>query len=289
LHHRKAFLIAFFAACLGSLALLVPWLGQDFFPAVDAGSFKLHLRGPTGMRIEDTAFLCDLVENLIRKQIPADEVSSIIDNIGLPYSGINLSYSNSAPVGTSDADVFVTLPPNHHPTGEYVDKLRLSLAKQFPGVMFAFLPSDIVTQILNFGLPAPIDIQVIGRDLPGNRAWASELLQKIRYVPGTADLRIQQPFDQPFLNMRIDRTKAQQLGFTAHDIAQNLRVSLSGSFQTAPTFWVDPKNNVSYQIATQTPQYRADKLQDLVNIPVTGTDVNAPPSLMASLVSINRG
>ncbi len=289
LHHRKAFLIAFFAACLGSLALLVPWLGQDFFPAVDAGSFKLHLRGPTGMRIENTAFLCDLVENLIRKQIPADEVSSIIDNIGLPYSGINLSYSNSAPVGTSDADVLVTLSPKHHPTGEYVDKLRLSLAKQFPGVMFAFLPSDMVTQILNFGLPAPIDIQVIGNDLEGNREWASELMQKIRYVPGTADLRIQQPFDEPYLHLRIERTKAQELGYTGADIAQNLLISLGGSFQTSPTFWVDPRSGVSYSIATQTPQYRADTLQDLVNIPITNTTGSAAPSLMASLVSVKRG
>jgi multidrug efflux pump subunit AcrB len=289
LHHRKAFLIVFFAACLGSLALLVPWLGQDFFPSVDAGSFKLHLRGPTGMRIEDTAFLCDLVENLIRKQIPADEVSSIIDNIGLPYSGINLSYSNSAPVGTSDADVLVTLSAKHHPTGEYVDKLRLGLAKQFPGVMFAFLPSDMVTQILNFGLPAPIDIQVIGNDLEGNREWASELMQKIRYVPGTADLRIQQPFDEPYLHLRIERTKAQELGYTGSDIAQNLLISLGGSFQTSPTFWVDPRSGVSYSIATQTPQYRADTLQDLVNIPITNSTGVAAPSLMASLVSVKRG
>ena len=289
LHHRRAFLIAFFAACLGSLAIIVPWLGQDFFPSVDAGSFKLHLRAPTGMRIEDTAFLCDLVENSIRKQIPAAEVASIIDNIGLPYSGINLSYSNSAPIGTSDADVLVTLSPKHHPTDDYVKQLRLSLAQEFPGVMFAFLPSDMVTQILNFGLPAPIDIQVIGNDLEGNRVWASQLLQKIRYVPGTADLRVQQPFDEPYLHLRIERMKAQQLGFSGHDIAQNLLVSLSGSFQTSPTFWVDPKNGVSYSIATQTPQYYANTLQDLVNTPVTGTDPSAAPSLMASLVSTQRG
>ena len=289
LHHRKAFLVAFFAACLGSLAVIIPWLGQDFFPTVDAGSFKLHLRGPTGMRIEDTAFLCDLVEASIRKQIPGDEIKSIIDNIGLPYSGINLSYSNSAPVGTSDADVLVTLSPNHHPTAEYVDKLRLNLAKQFPGVMFAFLPSDMVTQILNFGLPAPIDIQVMGNNLEGNREWASKLMQRIRYVPGTADLRVQQPFDEPYLHLRIERTKAQQLGYTGSDIAQNLLISLGGSFQTAPTFWVDPKTGVSYSIATQTPQYRADTLQDLVNIPVTSTTASAAPSLMASLVSLKRG
>jgi len=288
LHHRRVFLLAFFAASLGSLALLIPWLGQDFFPSVDAGSFKLHLRGPTGMRIEDTAFLCDLVENSIRQQIPAAEVSSVVDNIGLPYSGINLSYSNSAPVGTSDADVFVTLAPQHHPTANYVDQLRVTLPKQFPGVTFAFLPADIVTQILNFGLPAPIDIQVIGRDLEGNHAWANEVLRQIRSVPGTADLRIQQPFNEPYLNLRIERTKAQELGFSARDIAQNLLVSLSGSFQTAPTFWVDPKTGVSYNIESQTPQYHAGTLQDLVNIPVTGTNPAAAPSLMASLVSIQR-
>jgi multidrug efflux pump subunit AcrB len=291
LHDRRAFLLGFVAACLGSLALIVPWLGRDFFPNVDAGSFKLHMRGPTGMRIEDTAFLCDQVEDLIRQQVPAAEVQSIIDNIGLPYSGINLSYSNSAPVGTSDADILVTLSPQHHPTDNYVNHLRTSLAQKFPGVMFAFLPSDMVTQILNFGLPAPIDIQVIGSNLEGNRAWASQLLQKIRYVPGTADLRVQQPFDEPYLHMQIERTKAQQLGFSARDISQNLLVSLSGSFQTSPTFWVDPKTGVSYSIATQTPQYRANSLQDLVNIPVTGTGttMSTSPSLMASLVSMQRG
>jgi multidrug efflux pump subunit AcrB len=289
LHHRRAFLLGFSAACLGSLAVLIPWLGQDFFPSVDAGSFKLHLRAPTGMRIEDTAFLCDRVEDAIRHQIPDSEVSSIIDNIGLPYSGINLSYSNSAPVGASDADILVTLSSKHHPTANYVKQLRLNLAKEFPGVTFAFLPSDMVSQILNFGLPAPIDIQVIGKDLEGNRVWADQLLQKVRVVPGTTDLRVQQPFDNPFLHLRVERTKAQELGFSAHDIAQNLLVSLSGSFQTSPTFWVDPRNGVSYSIATQTPQYRAASIQDLVNTPVTGANPNAPPSLMASLVSMQRG
>jgi multidrug efflux pump subunit AcrB len=289
LHHRRAFLLVFFAACLGSLAIIIPWLGRDFFPTVDAGSFKLHMRGPTGMRIEDTAFLCDLVENTIRQQVPAAEIKSVIDNIGLPYSGINLSYSNSAPVGTSDADILVTLTPKHHPTADYVNKLRFSLAQDFPGVMFAFLPSDMVTQILNFGLPAPIDIQVIGNNLEGNRAWASQLLEKIKYVPGTSDLRIQQPFDEPYLHLRVERTKAQELGFSAHDIAQNLLVSLSGSFQTSPTFWLDPKNGVSYSIATQTPQYRANTLQDIVNTPVTTGGSSVSPSIMASLVSMQRG
>jgi multidrug efflux pump subunit AcrB len=289
LHHRRAFLIAFFATCLGSLAILIPWLGQDFFPSVDSGTLKLHMRAPTGMRIEETANLCDLVEQSIRKEIPANEVHNIIDNIGLPYSGINLSYSNSAPVGTSDADILVTLSANHHPTDNYIQQLRLTLPKKFPGVSFAFLPADMVSQILNFGLPAPIDVQVVGNDLEGNRLYADKLLEKMRYVSGTSDLRIQQPFDEPYLRLRVERTKAEQLGFTAHDIAQNLLVSLSGSFQTSPTFWVDPKNRVSYQIATQTPQYREDTLQNLENIPITGTDPTAAPSLMASLVAVQRG
>jgi multidrug efflux pump subunit AcrB len=289
LYHRRIFLIVFFASCLGSLAILIPWLGRDFFPSVDSGTFKLHLRAPTGMRIEETANLCDQVEQAIRQQIPAGEVHNVIDNIGLPYSGINLSYSNSAPVGTSDADILVTLSANHHPTDKYIQQLRLALPKQFPGVTFAFLPADMVSQILNFGLPAPIDVQIVGNDLEGNRQYANALLAKMRNVSGTADLRIQQPFDEPYLRLRVERTKAEELGFTARDIAQNLLVSLSGSFQTSPTFWVDPKNRVSYQIATQSPQYRTDSLQDLVNIPITGTNPSAPPSLMASLVSVQRG
>jgi multidrug efflux pump subunit AcrB len=289
LQHRGIFLIAFFAMCLGSLAILIPWLGRDFFPNVDSGTFKLHLRAPTGMRIEQTANLCDLVEQFIRREIPSNEVQSVIDNIGLPYSGINLSYSNSAPVGTSDADVLVTLSANHHPTDNYIQQLRLTLPKQFPGVEFAFLPADMTGQILNFGLPAPIDVQIVGNDLASNRLYADALLEKMRYVSGTADLRIQQPFDEPYLRFIVERTKAEELGFTAHDIAQNLLVSLSGSFQTSPSFWVDPQDHVSYQIATQTPQYRADTLQDIQNIPVTGTNPNAPPSIMASLVSMQRG
>ncbi len=289
LDHRRIFLIAFFASCLGSLAILLPWLGRDFFPSVDSGTFKLHLRAPTGMRIEETANLCDQVEQSIRQQIPAGEIHNVIDNIGLPYSGINLSYSNSAPVGSSDADILVTLSADHHPTDKYIQQLRLALPKQFPGVTFAFLPADMVSQILNFGLPAPIDVQVVGNDLEGNRLYASRLLERMKNVSGTADMRIQQPFDEPYLRLRVERTKAEELGFTAHDIAQNLLVSLSGSFQTSPTFWVDPKNRVSYQIATQSPQYRTDSLQQLVNIPVTGTNPSAAPSLMASLVSVERG
>jgi multidrug efflux pump subunit AcrB len=289
LHHRRAFVTAFLVACLASIAVVAPWLGQDFFPSVDNGTFKLHLRAPTGTRIEETARLCDLVEQSIRRQLPAGAVSSILDNIGLPYSGLNLSYSNSAPVGSSDADILVTLNERNHVTDRYVHDLRIGLAKQFPGVTFAFLPSDIVSQILNFGLPAPIDIQIVGNNLEGNRKYANALLEQVRRVPGIADPRIQQPADEPYMHIFVDRTKAQQIGYTAHDVAQNLLVSLSGSFQTSPTFWVDPKNRVSYQIATQTPQYRADTLQDLENVPVTGASLNSPSSILANVASLQRG
>ena len=289
LEHRRVFLIGFFAVCVASLVIIVPWLGQNFFPTIDSGTFRLHLRAPTGTRIEDTARLCDLVEHAIQQQLPKGQVASIIDNIGLPYSGINLSYSNSSPVGTQDADILVSLAENHHQTAKYVHDLRIKLARLFPGVTFAFLPADIVGQILNFGLPAPIDIQILGNDLQGNRKYADTLLQRIQNVSGTVDLRIQQPFDEPYMHIWLYRTRAEEIGFTAHDIAQNVLISLSGSFQTSPTFWVDPKNKVSYSIATQTPQYRVDTLQDLNEIPVTGTNPNAPPSILSSLANIRRG
>jgi multidrug efflux pump subunit AcrB len=273
---------------VGSFVLLVPWLGRDFFPKVDAGQFKLHVRGRAGTRIEETANLCDRIEGFIRQQIPPREISSIIDNIGLPYSSINLSYSNSAPTGPADADVLVTLNPDHQPTEGYVHDLRLKLREEFPGVDFSFLPADIVSQILNFGLPAPIDIQLTGYNLQDNRQFANKLLRRIEMVSGTADLRIQQPFDEPHLLVAVDRTKAQLAGFTQRDIATNLLISLSGSFQTSPTYWLNPKNGVSYSIATQTPQYRVDSLQALQNIPITGTS-GANPAILGSLASIQRG
>jgi CzcA family heavy metal efflux pump len=287
LHHERAFLSVFLGVCLASLAFLIPWLGQDFFPAVDAGQFKLHLRARTGTRIEETARLADLVEQSIREQIPPKEITSIIDNIGLPYSGINLSYSNSAPIGPADADIMVSLSEGHRPTAQYVHDLRLRLPQEFPGATFSFLPADIVSQILNFGLPAPIDVQVVGYDLQANRAFADKLLERIQQVPGTVDLHVQQPFDQPYLHVNVDRTRAQQIGFTQRDVANNLLVSLSGSFQTTPEFWVNPKTGVSYSIATQTPQYRVDSLQDLENIPVTGPS-GARSGILASLASIRR-
>ncbi len=289
LHHRGAFVTAFFVACLASIAAVAPWLGQDFFPSVDSGTFKLHLRAPTGTRIEETARLCDLVEQSIRRQLPPGAVSSVIDNIGLPYSGLNLSYSSSAPVGTSDADIFATLNERNHVTDKYVHALRIGLAKEFPGVTFSFLPSDIVSQILNFGLPAPIDIQVVGNNIEGNRKYANALLEQVRSVPGIADPRLQQPSDEPYMHLFVDRTKAQQIGYSAYNVAQNLLVSLSGSFQTSPTFWVDPKNRVSYQIATQTPQYRVETLQDLENVPITVPTAVTPSSILANVASVQRG
>ena len=288
LHHQRAFLLIFLGFCLVSVLLLLPWLGQDFFPAVDAGQFKLHMRARTGTRIEETARISDLVEQSIRQQIPAKEVDSIIDTIGLPYSSINLSYSNSAPIGPADVDILVSLKKDHRPTAQYVHDLRLRLPEEFPGVTFSFLPADIVSQILNFGLPAPIDIQIVGYNVAANRAFADKLLERVKQVRGTVDLHIQQPFDQPYLHIDVDRTKAQQVGFTQRDVANNLLVSLSGSFQTTPEFWLDPKTGVSYSIATQTPQYRVDSLQDLENIPVTGPSGNRY-AILANMASIRRG
>ena len=286
IRHRKAFIVIFLLACVLSFGLIL-FVGQDFFPSVDSGEFKLHMRAPTGTRIEDTAALCDRIEDEIRQQIPPKELVTIIDNIGLPYSGINLSYSTSAPIGPADADIQVELSKDHRPTKEYVRELRMKLAHDFPGVTFYDLPVDIVTQILNFGLPAPLDIQIVGRNLNANRAFAESLINKLKFVPGAVDLRIQQPFNYPKFHIEVDRTKTSQVGFTQKDVANNLLISLSGSSQTTPTFWLDPRTGVSYNVATQTPQYRVDTLQDLQNIPITNGV--APPQILASLGSFTRG
>jgi len=288
LRRRKPFVACFLAACVLSGAALLPWVGEDFFPSVDSGEFKLHLRAPTGTRIEDVAALCDEVEKDIRREIPASELRTIIDNIGVPYSGLNLSYSTSAPTGPEDADIQVALAPKHRPTAQYVHDLRFRLNRDFPGVMFYALPADIVTQILNFGLPAPIDIQVVGRNLAANRVFAEQLLHRLKFVPGTVDLRVQQPFNYPKLHIEVDRTRTSQVGFTQHDVAQNLLIALSGSFQTSPTFWLDPRTGVSYNITTETPQYRIASLQDLQNIPITGSG-NAAPQILGGLATFRRG
>ncbi len=267
--YPAVFLVLFMVFALGSIALLTPSLGQDFFPSVDSGQFKIHLRAATGTRIEETAALCDHVDETIRKQIPAKEVVSIVDNIGLPYSGLNLSYSTSAPIGPNDADIQVQLSKEHHSTGDYVETLRQVLNREYPGVTFYVLPVDIVTQILNFGLSAPIDIQIVGPDIYGNRALAEKMLDEVRYVPGAADARIQQPFNYPNLTVNVDRTRAQTIGLTQANVAQSLLVALSGSFQTTPNFYLDPKSGVTYNVAVQAPQYRLDSLAGLESLPVT--------------------
>jgi multidrug efflux pump subunit AcrB len=266
---RAIFTTLFLGVCLASL-FLARWVGEDFFPAVDGGQFKLHLRAASGTRIEETAILADHVEDALREIIPSRELAGIIDNIGLPYSGLNLSYSTSAPIGPGDADIMVSLDKDHRPTAEYIHDLRRSLPKRFPGVTFSFVPADIVTQILNFGLPAPIDIQVVGRNIAANRVFAGRLVSKLAQVAGIADLRVQQEFNQPRLHLDVDRTRAAQLGLTQRDVATNLLISLSGSSQTTPTWWLNPSTGVSYAVATQTPQYDMASLQDLGNIPMTG-------------------
>jgi multidrug efflux pump subunit AcrB len=286
IRHSRVFTICFFAACIASFGLF-PWLGQDFFPAVDSGQFRLHVRARTGTRIEETAKLCDFIENSIREVIPQNELTNILDNIGLPYSGINTSYSNSGVIGPADADIQVSLAEKHRPTAEYMATLRATLQEKFPAVTFYFLPSDMVSQILNFGLPAPIDVQIVGANLEKDREFADRLLQQIKYIPGATDLRIQQPFNQPKFFINIDRTKSQQVGYSARDIAGNILVSLSGSFQTSPTFWLNPRNGVSYNIIAESPQYEMDSLQDLRNIPISGN--GSTPQLLASLASLQRG
>jgi multidrug efflux pump subunit AcrB len=267
--HRGLFAILFFSGCALSVALLVPWLGRDFFPYVDGGQIKLHFRAETGLRIEETARLADGIENVIRQTIPAKELSSIVDTLGLPYSGINLSYSNTGVVGTSDGDIFVSLNDDHHPTINYVRDLRQRLAQHYPGVTFSFLPADIVGQILNFGAPAPIDVQVSGNNIAANAKIANELYGQLKHVPGLVDLRLQQALNLPQINVNVDRTRASLVGLTQQDVASNLLTALAGSSQVSPTYWVDPKTGISYTIATQAPQYRLDTLQGLKTLPIT--------------------
>jgi multidrug efflux pump subunit AcrB len=267
--NAAVFLILFLLFAVGSLGL-APFLGQDFFPSVDSGQFKIHVRARTGTRIEETAALCDHIDSTIRENVPAREVVSIVDNIGLPYSGLNLSYSTSAPIGPADADIQVQLTKEHHPTAAYVEHLRGVLARQYPGVTFYVLPVDIVTQILNFGLSAPIDLQIVGPNLDGNRALAERMADEFRHIPGAADVRIQQPFDLPKMTVDVDRTRAQSIGLTQKDVATSLLLALSGSFQTSPSFFLDPRNGVTYNVAIQAPQYGVNSLAALQSLPVPG-------------------
>jgi multidrug efflux pump subunit AcrB len=288
LRHRGAFALCFLVFCAAS-CVLIPFLGEDFFPKVDAGQMRLHVRAKTGTRVEETAVICDHVERLIRRTIPARELESIVDNIGLPTSGINVSYNNGGTIGSFDAEILISLNrENHHPTEGYIRKLRHDLSETFPGVSFFFQPADIVSQVLNFGLPSPVDIQVVGRDQAANYGVATEIANKLRRIPGAVDVHVQQRFDLPSLQVKADRTKVREVGLTQRDVASSLLVALSGSFQTSPAFYLNPVNGVSYQVASQVPQYHLDSLRGLAGIPVTGQGGSAP-ELLGNLASISRG
>ncbi len=273
--HAPAFLVVFLLLAVGSIAALGPWLGQDFFPSTDAGQFKIHVRAHTGTRIEETALLCDHIDATIRQQIPAKEISTIVDNIGVPYSGLNLIYSVSAPIGPADADIQVSLTGDHQPTRVYVEKLRRVLADQYPGVTFYAIPVDIVSQILSFGLSAPIDIQIVGSDLYGNRDLADRIFHEVREVPGIADARIHQPFNYPNFTVAVDRTRASEIGLTQSNVAQSMLISLSGSFQTSPNYFLDPRTGVTYNVAIMAPQSQIPSLAALKSLPVTGASAGA--------------
>jgi len=282
---QKVFGGVFLGFCLLS-CLLYPVLGRDFFPGVDAGQIRLHLRAPTGTRVEQTARIADQVEAAIRELVPPEEIETILDNLGVPNSGLNLSYSNAGTIGTLDGEILMSLRPGHRPTEEIVALLRAELPKRFPGIEFFFQPADIVTQILNFGLPAAIDVQFSGANQASNAALAAELVKSIRQIPGAVDVHVHQRRDNPAVDLQMDRTRLQQVGLTATNVGQNVLISLAGSAQTAPAFWLDPRNGVVYSIAMQAPQYNIDSLDALLNIPVgtAGPGAGSNPQLLGNLV-----
>jgi CzcA family heavy metal efflux pump len=284
---RAVFVPVFLLLCLSAFVLL-PFLGQNFFPSTDNGSFILHVRATTGTRIEETARLCDLIEQQIRKTVPADQMDNILDNIGLPYSTINFQHATSGLIGPGDADILVSLKEKHGPTADYVRTLREELPRQFPGTTFYFLPSDIVTQILNFGLPAPIDVQFEGSKIAENRKVANEVLEELRQVPGLVDLRIQQPDDYPYLSITVDRTKAAEGGYTERDIGNSVQTMLSGSSQLSPIFYLNPQNGVTYNVVALTPQYDLASLSALENVPLSSPTAKRP-EILADVASFARG
>ncbi len=299
LSHRKQFIILFLGFCVLSCGLY-PVLGRDFFPQVDAGQIRLHMRAPTGTRIEETARLADAVEAAIREMIPADQLETILDNLGLPNSGINLSYSNAGTIGTMDGEILMSLKEGHKPTDGFVSTLREELPKRFPGVEFFFQPADISTQILNFGLPAAIDVQFTGNDVQGNAARAAELTKAIRKIPGAVDAHVHQRLDGPVVDLRMDRTRLQQFGLGATNVGQNVLIALSGSSQTAPAFWLNPANGVVYNVVIQSPQYKVDSIDALLGIPVapapgansgvvSATTPATNPQLLGNLVDARPG
>ena len=286
LTHRKRFVFGFLLI-VGASFLLAPWLGRNFFPDIDAGEIALHVRAPIGTRIENTASLFDHVENTVRRVIPRDQLASVVDNIGLPVSGINLTYNNSGTIGPQDGDILIALKADHAPTADYVRKLREVLPRAYPGTSFSFLPADIVSQILNFGAPAPIDLQVAGPDREGNRRYANELLRRMRVIAGIADSRIQQASTYPQFTISVNRSHADELGITEQDVTNSVVATLAGTSQVAPTYWLNPKNGVSYPIVAQTPEYRMASLSNLENLPVT--DPNGHSQLLGGVASITRG
>jgi multidrug efflux pump subunit AcrB len=300
---RRLFVPCFLLACLLAF-LLVPFLGQNFFPDTDSGQFILHVRGDTGLRIEDMAKLCDLVEDSIRKQVPAAELDNILDNIGLPYSASNTQHLTNGTIGPYDADIEVSLKEDHRPTAGYVAALRRELPREFPTATFYFLPADITTQILNFGIPAPMDVQIEGNDIDASKQIADKMLAELKQVPGLVDLRIQQPFDYPTLQVDVDRTKALQGGYTVRDVTGSILNTLSGSFQLTPIFFLNWNNGVNYSVVAQTPQYNMDTKQQLENIPInratpaapapatnsTGQQQTGPSTeILSDLATIHRG
>jgi multidrug efflux pump subunit AcrB len=282
----RAFIIGFLAVVLLSFAL-VPWLGRNFFPTVDAGQIDLHVRAPIGTRIEETAFAFARIEDAIRRTIPPAELDSIVDNIGLPYSGVNNAYSNTGTIGAQDGDIQISLKPGHGPTADYVKRLRELLPREFRGTTFAFLPADIISQILNFGAPAPIALQIVGPRQQDNYNYAATLLHQIRIIPGVADARIQQSNANPAFRIDVDRTRADEVGITERDVTNSLVVNLAGSGQVAPTFWLNPKTGISYPIVAQTPQYRLDTLSDLHNLQVSSGD-GKRSQILGGIAGISR-
>lgn len=289
--HRKPLAIIFILFCTASW-LLMPVLGKNFFPTVDAGQFMLHLRARTGTRIEETERLTDKVNHVIRAVVPPRELAGILDNIGIPNSSINLSYNAGGVIGSGDADILVQLKPGHAPTENYVRKLRARLTREFPGTMFYFLPADIVSQTLNFGLPAPFDIQLVGRNQAASRAIAIRLAEQIKTIPGAVDIRVQQPDNWPQFLISVDRSKAADLGLTEQDVAYSVLLGLSGSSQVHPAYWIDPKIGIQYLINVRTPEYRMDSIQQLNAIPISASksDANGVNSaqVLANLASISR-
>jgi len=287
LTHRRAFLLTFLGFCLLSCGLFL-MLGRDLFPTVDTGQIKLHMRAPTGTRIENTALLVDQVDKSLREIIPAKDLGSIIDNIGLPYSGINLSYSNSGTIGTLDADILISLNPDHRPSSEYIDKIPGELGKRFPGVEFFFQPADIVAQILNFGIPAAIDVQVYGSNVAENTVFAGKLMNRIKEISGAVDVHVHQRLNAPAIALEMDRPRLQSMGITPTDVAQNILLPLSGSQQTQPAFWLNPANGIVYNILAQTPQYKIHSLDDMMHLPVNIPGAaNNTPQVLGNLVKVS--